>query len=144
MSDESPFPAIHLNTLAEAMKVAEEAHRQNIPIRSTADSTVPVNCSCGLVYSAGSAWSECKAHQREVLALAMLAALHRTCETCLGSGLWHKFRATFECPDCDGRGRTLTPLPPMHFQDASGAAWVVDGPDISDQPDRWVHVHQVG
>ena len=125
MIEQSQIPAVQLKVLTDALRLAELEHHQDIPLREDFNH-IPVGCSCGMLYSRDAGWEECKEHLREMLAQAVVRALHRPCESCLGTGMWHRFRADFECPDCDGRGRTLTPLPPMAFQDADGATWVVD------------------
>lgn len=86
---------------------------------------MPVGCACGAEYGPDG-WAESKRHMQEVFALAVVRALHRPCETCLGSGTWHKMAGILICPDCDGRGRVLTPLPPLVFQDERGDTWKVE------------------
>lgn len=141
MISEHPDSAIQLNLLAEAIRTAEDEHHQDVPLREDFDH-VPVGCSCGVQYNPKVGWAESKGHLREVAAQAVLAALHRPCESCLGTGTWVKMRAEFECPVCEGRGRTLPALPPMVFQDRSGAAWAVADFDDTSADAIWVLVRR--
>lgn len=101
---------------------------------------VPVSCSCGKRYDdPGNEWAQSRRHIREVQALAVVRALHRTCDTCEGRGIWRKMKGDLICPDCDGTGRVITPLPPMMFQDEQGHPWRVDEiirASSEDLPDR--------
>lgn len=139
--DEAPYSAVQLSVLTEAMLAAEEEHHQNIPLREDFKH-IPVSCSCGVVYDTNTAWENSKAHMREVAARAILSALHRPCESCLGSGVWQRLRQDYECPECGGLGRTLTPLPAMTFQDSEGGTWVVDGFGAEGRDGTFVQVHR--
>lgn len=124
MITDPPEPAIQLNVLVEAIAEAEAAHIPNIPLREDFQH-VPVGCSCGERF-AEPGWPAGRRHMREVIARAVMRALHRPCETCHGSGQWRKMAGLLICPDCDGRGKVLTPLPPMVFQDERGYIWHVE------------------
>jgi hypothetical protein len=132
--DTAPYSGIELKMLTTAIAEAEVEHHQHIP------QSLPVGCSCGITYREGFEWEESKQHLREVAARATLGALHRPCDHCLGSGIWRRLRRDYECPECGGRGRTLTPLPPMTFQDPDGDTWVVDGFEARDRGSVWTQV----
>jgi hypothetical protein len=136
--DEAPFSVLQLSELTEALRLAESEHRQELPLLDGGH--IPVGCSCGVSYGPNAGWEDSKQHLREVMARAMLGALHRPCDSCLGSGIWRRLRRDYECPECDGRGRTLTPLPPMAFQDDEGNPWVVDRLEGRDRDLVWAQV----
>lgn len=142
MDGDLPHPAIDLGPLVEALEEVEGAHRPSIPLREDMQH-LPTGCSCGKQFSAGDEWAQTRRHLREEMALAVVRALHRPCETCLGSGIWQKLRQDMICPDCEGTGRVITPLPPMMFRDHNGVMWWVDrsNPFRADASTAWVHRH---
>lgn len=125
MDGDLPHPVIDLSPLVAALAEVEGAHRPTVPLREDMQH-VPTACSCGKRFAAGEAWVEARQHLREEMALAVVRALHRPCETCLGSGVWRKLRQDMECPDCEGAGRVITPLPPMMFRDHDGKMFWVE------------------
>lgn len=139
--DEDPYSVVQLNVLTDAIHLAEVEHHQDIPLREDFNH-IPRGCSCGLTYDPARAWEASKRHLREVAARAVVAALHRPCDSCLGSGIWHRLRQDYECPECGGRGRTLTPLPEMTFQDPDGSTWVVEGFEARERDSIWAQVHR--
>lgn len=82
-------------------------------------------CSCGVQYMSADPFSESRAHLRETVLVDTLRTLTGPCPLCRGSGTWRKLAGELTCPDCDGFGRTLLPLPPMQYRDATGAVWQV-------------------
>lgn len=136
-----PFTDLDLDLLTDAMLEAEAAHRQQVPLEGGL-ACAPVGCSCGLTYRSPG-WDASKRHLHEVAARALVGTLRRPCDSCFGSGLWHRLDHDYECPECDGRGATLTPLPPMTFQDHDGHTWVVDKLKARDDSPTWAQVAPV-
>lgn len=128
------IPGINLTDLVVAVEEAEDEHRQIIPLREDMRH-VPVGCACGLGYSSNDPMGGARRHMQEVRAHAVVQALHRPCDSCLGTGTWTKMRGTFECADCEGRGRTLTPLGRNRFFDEDDRTWTVQG--IEDVEEGW-------
>jgi rubredoxin len=139
--DDPRIPAIQLNLVTEAIRDAEDAHRQHVPLREDFNH-VPTDCSCGHEYARDVGWEESRRHLREEMARAVLNALQRPCESCLGSGVWERMRTDYECPECGGQGRTIMPLPTMVFQSTDGETWVVDGFEANDPALGWARVHK--
>lgn len=133
---------IDLAPLVESLEQIEAAHRPNIPLREDMQHT-PTGCSCGKQFTGGDEWGQARRHMREESALAVVRALHRPCETCLGSGVWQKLRVDMICPDCEGTGRVMAPLPPMMFRDHDGAMFWVDrvNPFRADASVVWTYPH---
>lgn len=101
-----------------------EAERRHMQLRTEGELHL-MGCSCGMRYGSDDPFAESHAHLRQVAAMATISAITGVCDTCQGSGLWEKFRGTLTCPDCDGLGETVLPLPPMHYRDLKGVVWVV-------------------
>jgi hypothetical protein len=135
-------PVVDLPALVDALAEVEVAHRPNVPLREDMQH-VPVSCSCGRQFASGNEWEQARRHLREEMALAVVRALHRVCETCLGSGIWRKLRQDMECPDCEGTGRVLAPLPPMMYRNDEGQMFWVErsNPFRDDAFLVWAHPH---
>lgn len=123
MKPDIPETAFNLSDLVEAIAAAEHDHRLHIPLREDFNHT-PIGCTCGEQFEDG--WSDARRHLREAHAEAVIQALRRPCETCHGSGTWRKMTGLLTCPDCDGLGVVLTPLPPMLYRDRNGQVWSVE------------------
>lgn len=104
--------------------MVEDAERDHVQQRAP-DSLDLVSCSCGVAYTSQDRFGESRAHLREAILVETLRTLSGPCATCRGSGTWRKMAGELTCPDCDGFGRTLFPLPPMQYRDAKGAVWQV-------------------
>lgn len=115
------FPGVDLNQLVDLVKDVERDHIQQ---RATGCLEL-IGCSCGMRYASADPFAESRAHLREAILVDTLRALTGPCTTCRGSGTWRKLAGNLTCPDCDGFGRTLFPLPPMQFRDEQGAVWQV-------------------
>jgi hypothetical protein len=118
---EDEFPGVDLNLLVELVRDAEGDHVQQRAVGRLE----LTGCSCGVRYGSDDPFAESRAHLREAILIDTLRALMGPCATCRGSGVWRKLAGELTCPDCDGFGRTLFPLPPMQYRDEQGAVWQV-------------------
>jgi hypothetical protein len=118
---EDEFPGVDLKHLVDLVQDAEDAHVQ----RRAPNSLELTGCSCGVRYGSFDPYAESRAHLREAILVDVLRGLTGPCATCRGSGTWRKLTGSLTCPDCDGFGRTLFPLPPLQFRDEEGAVWQV-------------------
>jgi hypothetical protein len=106
--------------------VVEEAETDHVLRRTPGEFRVE-RCSCGVTFTGADPFIESRAHMREVLVRAALQELSGPCLACRGSGVWRDGRTAVKCPDCDGVGTTMVPLPPMQFRDVQGDVWRVKG-----------------
>ena len=110
--------------LEQLTKVVGDTEVDHAPVRE--QGLEPVACRCGESFDdTDDRFAAYRGHVRRAVVAALVGALTGPCDTCRGRGVWTKMAGTLPCPDCDGSGETLLPLPAMHFRDREGAVWQV-------------------